>query len=235
MNDHHIASAFDRDLESIEALIMQMGGLVEAALSEAAEAVRTLNLDLAEKVRAGDKAIDALEERVNAETTRVIALRAPTAGDLRTVMSVFKISGNLERCGDYAKNVAKRTQTLADLDDTPQAVQSIQHMLGDVGAMLRDALDSYVRHDVDLAQSVISRDLEVDRAYNAVFRELLTYMMENPRTITGAMHLHFIAKNVERIGDHVTSIAEQTVYLVTGAMPEEDRPKSDGTPFVGET
>ena len=235
MNDHHIASAFDRDLESIEALIMQMGGLVEAALSEAAEAVRTLNLDLAEKVRAGDKAIDALEERVNAETTRVIALRAPTAGDLRTVMSVFKISGNLERCGDYAKNVAKRTQTLADLDDTPQAVQSIQHMLGDVGAMLRDALDSYVRHDVDLAQSVISRDLEVDRAYNAVFRELLTYMMENPRTITGAMHLHFIAKNVERIGDHVTSIAEQTVYLVTGAMPEEDRPKSDRTPFVGET
>jgi phosphate transport system protein len=234
MTEHHIASAFDRDLENIQALIMQMGGLVEAAIADTGGALTKLDLPLAERVRNGDAEIDALEEKVNGETTRVIALRAPTAGDLRTVMTVFKISGNLERCGDYAKNVAKRTQTLAELDQLPPTTGAIARMLTEVGGMLRDALDAYMREDDELARSVILRDEEVDMMYNSVFRELLTFMMEDPRNITGAMHLHFIAKNVERIGDHVTSIAEQTVYLVTGAMPDDNRPKSDRTAFVGE-
>ena len=234
MSDHHIASAFDRDLENIQALIMRMGGLVEAALADTAQALGDLDPTLADRVRKGDAEIDALEERVNTETTRVIALRAPTAGDLRTVMTVFKISGNLERCGDYAKNVAKRTQTLAEMDGIPETAGTIRRMMSEVSSMLRDALDSYVRHDVDLASSVILRDRDVDQTYNSVFRDLLTHMMEDPRNITAAMHLHFIAKNVERIGDHVTSIAEQTVYLVTGAMPNDDRPKQDKTAFVGE-
>jgi len=232
MNDGHIASAFDRDLETIQGLIMQMGGLVEQAIADAARALVDEDVELAEEVRRGDKDIDALEERVNAEATRVIALRAPTAGDLRTVMSVFKISGNLERCGDYAKNLAKRTETLVELGTMPATVKSIRRMAHETEAMLKDALDSYVGRDVEIAEAVILRDRDVDQMYNAIFRELLTHMMENPRNITPAMHLHFIAKNVERVGDHVTSIAEQTIYLVTGALPDDDRPKGDKTAFV---
>ncbi len=234
MNDPHIASVFDRDLEAIQAMLMKMGGLVEDAILNGAEALERRDLEMAEQVRAGDKAIDELEEQVNEEATRVIALRAPTAGDLRTVMTVIKISSNLERCGDYAKNMAKRTSVLADVPPVGSASVTIRKLAREVQMMLKDALDSYIHRDADLATQVIERDEDVDQLYNALFRELLTHMMEDPRNITPCMHLHFVAKNCERMGDHVTNIAEQVVYLVTGELPDENRNKQDATPFMTE-
>ncbi|SPH21428.1 Phosphate-specific transport system accessory protein PhoU [Ascidiaceihabitans donghaensis] len=229
MNDQHIASAFDRDLEAIQAQIMKMGGLVEAAILEAASSLEARDEERAEKVRAADKQIDALEELINEEAARVIALRAPTAIDLRLILSVMKISGNLERIGDYAKNMAKRTGVLAQMAPVNDSAGALRRMAKEVGKMLTDALDAYINRDAELALDVIARDAEVDQMYNALFREFLTFMMEDPRNITACMHLHFIGKNTERMGDHVTSIAEQVVYLVTGMHPDEARAKADTT------
>ena len=229
MEKQHIASAFDRDLETIQARIMKMGGLVEAAIMEAARALETRDEELAQKVRADDKAIDGLEELINEEAARVIAIRAPAAVDLRVVLSVMKIAGNLERIGDYAKNIAKRTGVLIQGHDTTESAAALRRMAREVELMLKDALDAYIQRDVELAGDVITRDSDVDQMYNALFREFLTHMMEDPRNITPCMHLHVIAKNIERIGDHVTSICEELIYLVTGSRPEEDRPKADTT------
>ena len=229
MQDQHIASAFDRDLEAIQARIMKMGGLVEAAIRDAARSLETRDEELAAQVRKGDKAIDALEDLINEETARVIALRAPTAVDLRVVLSVLKISANLERIADYAKNIAKRTGVLAQMAPVNESAPALRRMAREVELMLKNALDAYVQRDAELAEDVIQQDREVDQMYNALFREFLTFMMEDPRNITPCMHLHFIAKNIERMGDHATSIAEQVVYLVTGERPEEGRPKADKT------
>lgn len=229
MQDQHIASAFDRDLEAIQAQIMKMGGLVENAILEAATSLETRDEERAERVRKGDKAIDELEELINEEAARVIALRAPTAVDLRLILSVIKVSANLERIGDYAKNMGKRTSVLSQMAPVNDSAGALRRMAKEVERMLKDALDSYVARDAELAQDVIDRDTEVDQMYNALFREFLTFMMEDPRNITACMHLHFIAKNIERMGDHVTSIAEQVVYLVTGSTPEENRQKADNT------
>ncbi len=227
--DQHIASAFDRDLEAIQAQIMKMGGLVEAAIMEAAISLETRDEERAEKVRKGDRAIDDLEELINQEAARVIALRAPTAIDLRLILSVMKISANLERIGDYAKNMAKRTSVLTQLAPVSDSASTLRRMGREIERMLKDALDAYIARDHELAQDVIDRDQDVDQMYTSLFREFLTYMMEDPRNITACMHLHFIAKNMERMGDHVTSIAEQVVYLVTGEPPEETRTKADKT------
>ena len=229
MSQSHIMSAFDRDLESIQALVMRMGGLVEAAILEAAEALETRDEEMAQRVRAGDKAIDALEEQINSECARVIAIRAPAASDLRTVLTVMKIAANLERCGDYAKNLAKRSMVLAQMTALPASTGSIRRMAKQVTLLLKDALDAYIARDAALAEDVRQRDHEVDQMYNALFRELLTHMMEDPRNITPAMHLHFIAKNIERVGDHATAVAEQVIYLVTGQLPGDARPKLDST------
>ncbi len=235
MNEtQHIHSAFDRDLETIQAMIMKMGGLVEEAIIKAAKALEERDEELAAEVRLADKAIDALEEQVNDEAAQLIALRAPTAGDLRTVLTVMKISGNLERCGDYAKNLAKRAPLLIQLDPPEGAAQSIRRMAREVELMMKDALDAYIQRDAELAERVRQRDHDVDQMYNALFREFLTFMMEDPRSITPCMHLHFIAKNIERVGDHVTSIADQVIYLVTGEMPEDGRPKADKTPYMSD-
>ncbi|MEP5762679.1 MAG: phosphate signaling complex protein PhoU [Litoreibacter sp.] len=228
----HIASAFDRDLQSIQALIMKMGGLVETAIADSARALEMRDVELAEQVRRNDKLIDALEEEVAAEVARVIAMRSPTAGDLRTVLSVLKISGNLERVGDYAKNLGKRTAVLSEMPAVSGSGAAIRRMTKDVGVMLKDSLDSYIQRDVELAHDVRNRDADVDQMYNALFRQFLTHMMEDPRNITPCMHLHFIAKNIERMGDHVTSIAEQVIYLVTGEMPDDERDKQDRTSYV---
>jgi phosphate transport system protein len=208
---------------------MKMGGLVEDAIMNGAQSLDARDLDLAEKVRVGDKAIDLLEERINEEAARVIALRAPTAIDLRVILSVMKISANLERIGDYAKNMAKRTSVLSQMDQVNDSTSSLRRMAKAVQAMLKDGLDSYIQRDAELARDVIARDIEVDQMYNALFREFLTFMMEDPRNITACMHLHFIAKNIERMGDHVTAIAEQAVYLVTGDTPDDTRDKGDKT------
>ncbi|MBU2993287.1 phosphate signaling complex protein PhoU [Octadecabacter sp. 1_MG-2023] len=228
MNEH-ISSAFDRDLENIQAQIMKMGGLVEHAILEGAKALEQRDAARADIVRKGDKAIDALEEQINEDAARTIALRAPVSKDLRTLLSVLKLAGSLERVGDYAKNMAKRTPIIADMSPLNGTDAALRRMSKEVQSMLKDVLDAYVRRDVDLAESVRQRDLEVDQMYNALFREFLTFMMEDPRNITGCMHLHFVAKNVERMGDLVTNMAEQVIYMVTGEMPDEERPKLSST------
>jgi phosphate transport system protein len=225
----HIASAFDRDLEGIQAQIMKMGGLVEEAITKAARSLETRDEELAAEVRDGDKAIDALEEALNAEAARVIALRAPTATDLRVVLSVMRMSANLERIGDLSKNMAKRTGVLIQMQAIGGTSTSLRRMAREVELMLSDALDSYIQRDEALAMDVIERDRDVDQMYNTLFREFLTFMLEDPRNITACMHLHFIAKNIERMGDHVTSIAEQVVFLTSGRKPDDARIKDDRT------
>ena len=231
--EKHISSAFDRDLETIQALAVKMGGMVEAAITDAATALETRDEELAEQVRRRDKAIDALELQINEGAARLIALRAPTATDLRMVLAVMKIAHSLERVGDYAKNMAKRTHVLSQMPPIEGAGLALRRMSAAVGKMLQDALDSYIRRDIGLAEDVRQRDLEVDQMYNALFREFLTHMMEDPRNITACMHLHFIAKNVERMGDHATTIAEQVIYLVTGTVPDESRPKAESVSTIG--
>ena len=229
MIDTHIASAFDRDLETIQALIMKMGGLVEDAILKAATSLETRDEELAEEVRDNDRAIDELEEQINEEAARIIAIRQPAAVDLRVILCVMKIASNLERIGDYAKNMAKRTTVLSQMGQIHGATASIRRMAKEVERMLKDVLDAFVQRDAGTAREVMHRDEDVDQMYNALFREFLTFMMEDPRNITACMHLHFIAKNTERMGDHATNIAEQVIYLVTGEIPEDKRPKSDRT------
>jgi len=225
--DPHIASVFDRDLEAIQAMIMKMGGLVEAQILDAALALETRDEELAEKVRNTDALVDEMEEMVNAEAARLLALRSPTASDLRTVLTVMKIAASLERVGDYCKNMAKRSHVLAQMPAINGAGGALRRMAKAVEVMLKDSLDSYIQRDLELAHDVRSRDRDVDQMYNALFREFLTYMMEDPRNITPCMHLHFIAKNLERMGDHATTIAEQVIYLITGKVPGEPRIKGE--------
>ena len=196
MTQQHISSAFDRDLEGIQAQIMKMGGLVEQAILDSAQALETRDQELADKVRAGDKIIDSLEERLNEEAARVIALRAPTAIDLRVILSVMRISATLERIGDLAKNLAKRNAVLMTMPQINGSAAQLRRMSRDVQLMLKDALDAYIQRDDKLAMSVIERDVDIDQMYNTLFREFLTFMLEDPRNITPCMHLHFIAKNV---------------------------------------
>ncbi|MAC80731.1 MAG: phosphate transport system regulatory protein PhoU [Rhodobacteraceae bacterium] len=229
MQSQHITTAYDRELEAIQAQIMRMGGLVEEAIRTSAKALEELDLDLADKIVAADHTIDELDELINQEVARLIALRAPTAVDLRLILTVMKVSSSLERIGDYAKNMAKRTHVLSTMSPMPAGTSSLRRMAREVERMLNDALDAYIQRDEQLARDVIDRDREVDQIYNALFREFLTFMMEDPRNITPFMHMHFIAKNVERMGDHATSIAEWVIYLVTGERPDEARPKADMT------
>ncbi len=231
MNEH-ISSAFDRDLESMQTLVIKMGGMVEAAILNAGEALAKRDVELAEQVRLGDKEIDGLEIQINEEAERLIALRAPVSKDLRTVLTTLRITASLERIGDYAKNIAKRTSTIVDVPPIQGADTALRRMSREVQNMLKDSLDAYLRRDPGLAEDVRQRDLEVDQMYNALFREFLTFMMEDPRNITACMHLHFMAKNVERMGDLVTNMAEQVIYLSTGEMPDDARPKDDQTAFV---
>ena len=224
-NEPHIASAFDRDLEAIQAMIVRMAGLVETSLLQAAEALETRDEELADTVREGDKVIDELELQINTEAARMIALRAPAASDLRTALSVIKIAASLERCGDYTKNLAKRSNVLAQLSPVGGSTGSIRRIAKAVQLQLAGAIDAYIKRDYDMAVEVRNRDKDIDQMYNALFREFLTHMMEDPRNITACMHLHFIAKNIERLGDHATGIAEQVIYLITGHLPEESRPK----------
>lgn len=230
-NQEHIVRSFDRDLEDIQALIMKMGGVVEDSISQAATALETRDADLAKSVRAGDKTIDELEQRVNEEAALILALRQPTAGDLRTVLTVFRLSASLERIGDYSKNIAKRTAVVMQMQPINGTASALRRMARQVELMLKDALDAYIQRDLDLALDVRERDIEVDQMYTALFREYLTFMMEDPRNITACMHLHFMAKNIERMGDHVTTIAEQVIYLVTGEYPDDEREKGDRSSY----
>lgn len=202
---------------------------METALRDATKALKSQDVALAETVRKGDKVVDELDLTVKTDAARLLALRSPTAGDLRTVLSVMEIASHLERCGDYAKNMAKRTIAMAGSGEISGSSVALGRMSGFVEAMVKDALDAFIQRDTAKAAEVIERDLEADQIYNTLFRSLLTHMMEDPRNIAVGMHLHFIAKNIERVGDHATGIAEQTIYLVTGDLPDEDRPKKDRT------
>jgi len=228
----HIRSAYDADLEKIQNLILEMGGLVEAQIQDSAEALQARDVDRAAEIIKKDKRIDELDHEIDLEVVRVLALRQPIAQDLRTVVTVMKISSNLERIGDYAKNNAKRTAAVAHSNPVGSSATTIKRMARAVQDMLRDVLDCYIKRDLQLAMDVRLRDEEVDIIYNGLFRELLTHMMEDPRNISCSMHLLFVAKNIERIGDHITSIAEQVIYTVTGDLPEEDRPKGTDTSYT---
>ncbi len=224
--DQHILSAFDRDLESLQAHFMKLSGLTEQALTDAAKALEGLDLAAAEKVIAADKAIDALEEFIQMEAASLIARRAPTASDLRRVLAVMRAAHSLERVGDYAKNVAKRTRVLPRSAPLDGHAGTIRRMCALVVRLLDEATRALVQKDAALANAVRQRDLDIDQMYNTLFRSLFTYMMESPANIGPSMHLHFIAKNIERAGDQATAIAEQALYLATGTMPTDPRPKA---------
>ncbi len=228
-NDQHISSAFDKDLRQIEDLVVTMGGLVETQIEEAAEVLTTRDLERGERLIASDKRVDEIEQEIDSLVVRLIALRQPTAGDLRSVLAALKVAADLERIGDYAKNIAKRTKVLAQVEPVGSSAKSIRRMCLMVRQMVKDVLDAYLTRDLASAADIRLRDEEVDQVHNNLFRALLTYMLEDPRNITPCMHLLFIAKNVERMGDHTTSVAEQITYLVTGELPDEERPKGDTT------
>ena len=229
MENAHIVKSFDEELDQIENTILEMGGLVEIQITESIIALCNRDQELAKKVRLGDKAVDQLEIKVNDITLRTLALRHPLAADLRSVVCALKVSSNLERIGDYAKNISKRTQVLVDISSVGTAERTIKRMGEMVQKMVADVLNCYIRKDLAMADEIRLRDEDVDYMHNTLFRELLTYMMENPSNITLCMHFLFIARNLERMGDHATAIAEQVHYVVTGAVPEEDRPKADKT------
>jgi len=223
----HIHSAFDDDLQQLNILVMTMGGLVEEAITHAVKALRDRDDSKAESVILSDRRIDELAEEISSESVKIIALRQPQAMDLRTVIATMKISISLERVGDYAKNIAKRTHILnSQLPDDAGKSGSVKRLGKAIRSQIKDSLDAFINQNADLAQELIQRDEDIDQMYNALFREYLTHMMEDPRNITTAMHYLFIAKNLERMGDHATSIAEQIVYLVTGTVPTDDRSKN---------
>lgn len=229
MSNAHIVKSFDSELAQIENLILEMGGIVETQITESIKALTGRDEELALKVRANDKAVDALETRIDDLTLRTLALRQPMAQDLRSVICALKVASNLERIGDYSKNIAKRSIVLNDAVRLESAEKTIIRMGAMVQVMVADVLNAYVAKDVKMADELLLRDEEVDHMHNTLFRELLTYMMESPHYITPGMHMLFVAKNLERMGDHVTGIAEQIHYVATGSIPDDDRPKSDLT------
>ena len=228
----HILRKYDEELVQLRRLVVEMGGLAEHQLARAVEALQRRDAALARQVVEGDQRLDEMEQDVDAHVIRIIALHGPVAEDLRTVIATLKIASNLERIGDLAKNIAKRTLSLVQVPAVGSAANALARMASIVQGMIQTVLDAFVSRDAERAQDVIRRDEEVDLIHTGLFRELLTYMIEDPRSITPCTHLLFMAKNIERMGDHATSIAEQTIFLVRGTLPEHDRPKSDEASFV---
>ncbi|MBM3585795.1 MAG: phosphate signaling complex protein PhoU [Alphaproteobacteria bacterium] len=228
MTAGHTVKSYDEALGRLTRDVLAMGGLVESQLASAVQALVRRDGELAAQVIANDQRIDELEIRIDEQVTRILALRQPMAGDLRLVKTALKMSSDLERMGDLAANTAKRSLALTQAD--PVALRAaIARMADVVQAMIKDVLDAFAQRDADKAIAVRQRDTEVDEIYNGVFRALLTYMMEDQAHITPCTHLLFIAKNIERIGDHTTNVAEMVAYLVKGATPAEERTKGDTT------
>ena len=211
----HIVRSYDEELDGVRNTIVEMGGTER-------------NTELALKTVEGDAAVDKLEHTIDNMAIRVLALRNPVADDLRLVISALKIASLLERVADYSANIAKR---VIALNSAPAIapISSLPRMGEMVRRMIDDTLKAYTKEDAELAYDVWARDQEVDQLYNSMFREMLTFMMEDPRSITSCTHLIFMAKNIERIGDHMTNIAEIIIYQVTGQMPNQPRPKGDKT------
>ena len=216
----HTVKAFDEDLNRLRGLISEMGGRAEQAMTRAMTALSTGDLELAAEVVRDDKRIDALEAEVEQLAVQTIALRAPMADDLREMIASLKIVSVVERIGDYGKNIAKRVALLNE-SRSIEAIPLLMSMSQLVTSLVRDSLDSFARRDAELARAVTVRDKPIDDFYNSIFRALVTFMMENPRSISESAHLLFVAKNLERIGDHATNIAEMVHYVVTGTRLED--------------
>lgn len=227
----HIVKSFDEQLKGLNQNIARMGGLAESQLASAVDALVKRDSDLAGRVVNADTGLDELEHDVDEAAVRILALRQPVATDLREIIAAFKIATDTERIGDYAVNVAKRALALNQLPPV-QPVHAVPRMARLVQSIVKDTFDAYLERDADKAVDVWHRDEEVDEMYTSLFRELLTYMMEDPRSITPGTHLMFIAKNIERIGDHATNIAETVHYLVTGDYIEGGRPKGDTSSYA---
>lgn len=229
----HTVRSFDQEIEQLRSLIGQMGGLAEAQVKDAVDALKRRDSDAAMIVVSRDAELDAMETEAERQAVTIIALRSPMADDLREIVAALKISAIIERIGDYAKNIGKRVPVLTQAAPIGPAV-IIPEMAKTAASMIRDALDCYVDRDSELAIQVMERDQQVDDLYNSLFRSLLTYMMENPHHITPSAHLLFIAKNLERIGDHATNIAELVHFSVTGEHLSE-RTKTDQTATMDPT
>jgi phosphate transport system protein len=227
----HTAKAFDSDLQEITRKVAEMGGLVERQIADSMRALVERDLELGERVISTDPAIDALQREIEEKAILTIARRQPMAVDLREIVGAMRVCNDLERIGDHAKHLGKRVVAL-DGDFYPQKlIRGVEHMATLVSALLKQVLDAYASHDLQAALAVWNGDEAVDALCTSLFRELLTYMMEDPRNITFCMHLMFCAKDIERMGDHATNIAETVYYMIEGRPITDQRPKGDTTSF----
>lgn len=232
MPTQHTAKAFDIDLQDLNRMVAEMGGLAEKEIAESVDALARRDHDLAKKVIAADSAIDALQLEIEEKATLTIARRQPMAVDLREIVAALRVANDLERIGDLAKNIGKRTLALSGEFPSQKLIRGVSHMSSLVLEQIRQVLDSYATRDIAAALAVWKGDEEIDAICTSLFRELLTYMMEDPRNITFCIHLMFCAKNIERMGDHATNIAETVHYMIEGKPIAEQRPKGDTTSFA---
>ena len=229
MSDDHIVSSFSEDMNRLEAMFLEMGDIVTDQLKSATRALRKEDRILAKQVVKGDKQLNKMEAELNDLAIKILALRQPFAGDLRKVVVTLKAAGHLERIGDLTRNMAQRTNTITKAEADTGPIDSLMRMSEIVQDMTTSIMRAYKTKDTKLATQVRALDESVDRSHNDLFRVMLTYMMEDPRNISGCMHVMFIAKNIERMGDNVADIAKELIYMTTGDWPEGKRSKSDKT------
>jgi phosphate transport system protein len=228
----HTAKAFDVDLQELTRMVAEMGGLAERQVADSVDALALRDSERAQRTVAADPDIDALQQAIEEKAVLTIARRQPMAVDLREIVGALRVSNDLERIGDLAKNIGKRVLALDGDFHPPKLIRGVEHMGALVLAQLKEVLDSYGSHDLKKALAVWNGDEEVDSMCTSLFRELLTYMMEDPRNITFCIHLMFCAKNIERMGDHATNIAETVYYMIEGHAIADQRPKGDTTSFA---
>jgi phosphate transport system protein len=228
----HTAKAFDVDLQELTRMVAEMGGLAEKQIADAVDALARRDADRAQRTVASDPSIDALQAEIEERAVLTIARRQPMAVDLREIVGALRVSNDLERIGDLAKNIGKRVLALDGEFHPPKLIRGVEHMGALVLTQLKEVLDAYAGHDLKKALVVWNGDEEIDAMCTSLFRELLTYMMEDPRNITFCIHLMFCAKNIERMGDHATNIAETVYYMIEGHAIADQRPKGDTTSFA---
>jgi phosphate transport system protein len=233
MASSHIYSAFDEELKFLMRRISEMGGLAEQMVAESVRSLVNSDAALAQKVISDDVVMDAMEKEIGEKAVVTIAKRQPVASDLREIIGALRIAADLERVGDLGKSNCKRVVAIQATGVPRKLARGLEHLSDLALAQLKEVLDVYTTRSAEKAKSIRDRDEEIDAIYTSLFRELLTYMMEDPRNITSCTHLLFCAKNIERIGDHATNIAETIYYMKTGAVPEGERPKEDLTASVG--
>ena len=232
MSSTHIVSIYDEELKYLSRRISEMGGTAEQMVADSVRALVTTDAALAQKVISEDVILDTAERQINDKAIVTIAKRQPMASDLRDIMGAIRIAAELERVGDLGKNTAKRVIAVQSSGMPRKLARGLEHLAELALMQLKEVLDVYATRSVDKAKAIRERDDEIDAIYTSLFRELLTYMMEDPRNITPCTHLLFCAKNIERIGDHATNIAETIYYMATGSQPEGERPKDDTSTSV---